>query len=78
MQKGRARNATQHNATQRNGMTEGGSLILPWPNTKANVRKVLHELLAEGWSAKIKKTTYETYVWTNATMSSARRGARRR
>lgn len=46
----------------------GGSLILPWPNTAANVRKTVRELRAEGWTVKIEKTKQETYVWTNAPM----------
>ena len=50
----------------------GGSLILPWPNTMANVRKTVRELRAEGWTAKIEKTGHETYVWTNAPMANSR------
>jgi len=48
----------------------GGSLILPWPNTMANVRKTVRELRAEGWTAKIEKTGHETYVWTNDPMAN--------
>lgn len=48
----------------------GGSLILPWPNTKANILKVARELRGQGWIAKIEKTAHETYVWTNAPMSA--------
>jgi len=50
----------------------GGSLILPWPNTKANVRKVARDLRGKGWIAKVEKTAHETYVWTNAPMSNRR------
>lgn len=55
----------------------GGSLILPWPNTTANIRKVARELRGAGWTTKIEKTVHETYVWyvwTNAPM--ANRGPR--
>lgn len=44
------------------------SLILPWPNTLANVHKTVRELRAEGWTAKIERTKHETYVRTNAPM----------
>jgi hypothetical protein len=47
----------------------GGSLILPWPNTMANVRKTARELRTKGWITKVEKTVHETYVWTNAPMS---------
>jgi len=51
----------------------GGYLILPWPNTVLNVRKVLRELRAEGYLAEIEKTAHETYVWTNAPHAPCRR-----
>lgn len=60
-------------ASQKRGdvMNErGGSLILPWPNTLANIRKTVRELRAKGWTAKIEKTAHETYVWTNAPMAN--------
>jgi hypothetical protein len=50
----------------------GGSLILPWPNTAANIRKTARDLRAKGRIAKIEKTDHETYVWTDAVMSSRR------
>jgi hypothetical protein len=46
----------------------GGSLILPWPNTMANVKATVRDLRARGWAAEVEKTDHETYVWTDAPM----------
>ncbi len=50
----------------------GGSLILPWPNTAVNIRKVARELRAAGWRTKIQQTAHETYVWTDCPMATRR------
>lgn len=48
----------------------GGTLILPWPNTPDNIRKVARDMRARGFHAVIEKHTHETYVWTDAPMSA--------
>ena len=75
MPKTRRENAVEHRLAAarllRHGLRERvnpstGTLILPWPNTVAIVRKTVRELRAQGWVAKIEKTDHETYVWSNA------------
>jgi hypothetical protein len=51
----------------------GGALILPWPNTDACIRKVVRELRANGWRARVVKTDRETYVRTNCPYAEQRK-----
>lgn len=41
------------------------TVILPWPNTKANVEKQIEELRSQGFTAKSEKHGDRTYVVTN-------------
>jgi hypothetical protein len=49
-----------------------GSLLLPWPNTMANVRATVRDLRSRGWVAEIEKTDHETYVRTDASMKQVK------